>query len=116
MSYCPKCGKRVSDQDRFCLNCGERLDIQFITSPLSKPTGLWYVIAFFLNIFGGIVGYFAVKDNDQNMANRLLLVGFVSLVLLLFLIVVGIPLLFMITSQQQNPTGVHLAKAILHTL
>jgi hypothetical protein len=58
---------------------------------------------------GGIIGYFAVKDNDQNMANRLLIVGFVSLVLLLFFVFIGIPLLFMIASQQQNPTGVHLA-------
>jgi hypothetical protein len=67
------------------------------------------VIAFFLNIFGGIIGYFAVKDNDQNMANRLLIVGFVSLVLLLIFVFIGIPLLFMIASQQQSPTGVYLA-------
>ena len=104
MSYCPKCGKQVSDQDRFCLNCGARLDVQFITSPVSKPTGLWYVIAFFLNILGGIIGYFAVKDNDQNMANRLLIVGFVSLVLLFIFVFVGIPLLFLIASQQQGTT------------
>jgi len=67
------------------------------------------VIAFFLNIFGGIIGYFAVKDNDQNMANRLLIVGFISLVLLLIFVFIGIPLLFMLASQQQSPTGVYLA-------
>jgi len=109
MSYCPKCGERVSDQDRYCLNCGTRLDVQFKTSPISKPTDLWYVTAFFLNIFGGIIGYFAVKDNDQNMANRLLIVGFISLVLLLIFVFIGIPLLFMLASQQQSPTGVYLA-------
>lgn len=102
MSYCPKCGKQVSDQDRFCLNCGAQLDVQVITSPISKPTSLWYVIAFVLNILGGIIGYFAVKDNDQNMANRLLIVGFVSLVLLFIFVFVGIPLLFLVASQQQN--------------
>jgi len=104
MSYCPKCGKQVSDQDRFCLNCGARLDVQIITSPISKPTSLWYVIAFTLNILGGIIGYFAVKDNDQNMANHLLIVGFISLVLLFIFVFVGIPLLFLIASQQQNTT------------
>ncbi len=67
------------------------------------------MIAFFLNIFGGIIGYFAVKDNDQNMANRLLVVGFVSLVLLIIFVFIGIPLLFIIASQQQSPTGVYLA-------
>jgi hypothetical protein len=94
----------VSEQDRFCLSCGARLDVQIITSPVSKPTSLWYVIAFVLNILGGIIGYFAVKDNDQNMANRLLIVGFVSLVLLFIFLFVGIPLLFLIASQQQYTT------------
>jgi hypothetical protein len=45
----------------------------------------WYVIAFVFNIFGGILGYFAVKDDDQKMANRLLIVGFISLFLLFIL-------------------------------
>ena len=45
----------------------------------------WYVIAFAFNIFGGVLGYFAVKDNDQNTANQLLFVGFISLFLLFIL-------------------------------
>ena len=45
----------------------------------------WYVIAFAFNIFGGVLGYFAVKDNDQNTANHLLIVGFISLFLLFIL-------------------------------
>ena len=93
MPYCPKCGKQTSDQDKFCLNCGAQLDVQTITSPVSKPTSLWYVIAFALNILGGVIGYFAVKDKDQQMANRLLIVGFISFLLLIF-VFVGIPLLF----------------------
>ena len=45
----------------------------------------WYVIAFVFNIFGGILGYFAVKEDHQNMANHLLIVGFISLFLLFIL-------------------------------
>ncbi len=45
----------------------------------------WYMIAFAFNIFGGVLGYFAVKDNDQNTANHLLIVGFISLFLLFIL-------------------------------
>jgi hypothetical protein len=45
----------------------------------------WYVIAFVFNIFGGVLGYFAVKDDDRKMANRLLIVGFISLFLLFLL-------------------------------
>jgi hypothetical protein len=28
MPYCPKCGKLVNTRDRFCKNCGERLNSQ----------------------------------------------------------------------------------------
>lgn len=86
MPYCPKCGKQVSDQDKFCLNCGAQLDVHIINHIMyatkSKPTRFWYVIAIVFTIFGGIIGYFAVKDDDQNMANNLLIVGFISLFLL----------------------------------
>ena len=98
MSYCRKCGKQVSDQDKFCLNCGAQLNVHLFNNILftheSKPTRFWYVIAFFFNIFGGIIGYFAVKDDDQQMANNLLIVGFFSILFLFFIIIFGIPLLF----------------------
>ena len=62
------------------------------TWKLIKPISLvnlelasWYVIAFIFNLFGGILGYFAVKDNDQNTANRLLIVSIISLCLLFIL-------------------------------
>ncbi len=45
----------------------------------------WFVIAFVFNILGGLLGYFTVKDDDQTMANRLLMVGFCSLFLLFIL-------------------------------
>jgi len=45
----------------------------------------WFVIAFVFNILGGLLGYFTVKDENQNMANHLLMVGFLSLFLLFVL-------------------------------
>jgi hypothetical protein len=61
---------------------------KFISPPalvnLVEPAS-WYVIAFVFNIFGGILGYFAVKDEDHNTANHLLIVGFISLIILFIL-------------------------------
>ena len=50
-----------------------------------KELASWYVIAFVFNIFGSILGYFADKDDHQNMANHLLIVGFISLFLIFIL-------------------------------
>lgn len=46
-----------------------------------KPTGAWYLIAFFLGIIGGIIGYIAVKDDDKPLANRLLILGLATTLL-----------------------------------
>jgi hypothetical protein len=45
----------------------------------------WFVVAFVFNILGGLLGYFAVKEANQTRANRLLMVGFCSFVLLFIL-------------------------------
>lgn len=49
-----------------------------------KPTKLWYLIPIFFGIVGGIIGYFAVKDNDQKLANNLLIIGIVMTLIGLF--------------------------------
>ena len=42
---------------------------------VSKPTALWYLVPFFFGIIGGIVAYVGTKDDDEGMANNLLLFG-----------------------------------------
>ena len=53
----------------------------------SRPTRAWYLIAVILPVIGGIVGYFAVKNDDQDMANNLLIAS----ILVAFLVFVLIP-------------------------
>jgi len=48
-----------------------------------KPSKLWYLLPIFLNIVGGIIGYFAIKDRDKKMAKYVLIVGFIPTIILL---------------------------------
>jgi len=42
----------------------------------SKPSLIWYLLPLFFGLLGGIIGYIAVKDEDQNMADNILLISF----------------------------------------
>jgi hypothetical protein len=48
---------------------------EIIEDVIEGPSFLWYLVPFFFGILGGIVGYVAVKDKDENMAFGLLLFG-----------------------------------------
>jgi len=45
------------------------------TDNIEKPTALWYLVPFFFGIIGGLIGYVATKDEDENMAFGLLVFG-----------------------------------------
>lgn len=42
---------------------------------VTAPSILWYLVPFFLSIIGGLIGYVAVKDQDEDMAKGLLVFG-----------------------------------------
>lgn len=46
--------------------------------PRQMPSNGWYLVPLFFGLIGGILGYIAVKDDDNDMANTLLLLGFIS--------------------------------------
>ncbi len=50
-----------------------------------KPTGLWYLVAFFFGVIGGLIAYVATKDTDQDMATACLVIGILTTMLLGFL-------------------------------
>ena len=54
---------------------GARESKEGIEEAIEGPSLLWYLVPFFFGILGGIVGYVAVKDKDENMALGLLLFG-----------------------------------------
>lgn len=48
-----------------------------IEEALESPSLMWYLVPFFFGILGGIVGYVAVKDRDEDMAFGLLWFGII---------------------------------------
>ena len=63
---------------------------------MPKPTRAWYLVPFFFNILGGIIGYVAVRNEDRQMANRLLIFGIVMFVVALVLTFV-LPLMMLLS-------------------
>jgi len=54
-----------------------------------KPSRLWYLVPILFGIIGGLIGYVVVKDEDRNMAKKLLIVG-----LIMTFLFVAIPFIF----------------------
>jgi len=48
-----------------------------------KPTRLLYLVPIFMGLFGGILMYIAVKDQNQEMANDGMFLGVISTITVL---------------------------------
>lgn len=53
---------------------------------IERPTPLWYLLPLLFGILGGIIGYVAVKNEDEEMAINLLIFGIVMFLILLIII------------------------------
>jgi hypothetical protein len=40
-----------------------------------KPSRLWYLFPFFFALLGGVIAYFAIRNDDQEMAEGMLIFG-----------------------------------------
>lgn len=75
-----------------------------------KPTRLWYLVPLLLGIIGGIIGYFAVKDEDRKMARELLLVGiltsFVPIIILFLVFFSGLFFIPKVVQEEFKPGAI----------
>lgn len=60
----------------------------------SKPSSAWYLAPILLGIIGGIIGYLAVRDEDKEMAQNMLLVGFAMSIIETVIIMILLQMMF----------------------
>jgi len=81
---CPECGAIFFKDMDECPNCGLKVELQTHAPSNTKPTSLWYLVAIFFGILGGLIGYVAVKDEDKGMAEALLALGVIMTIVAVF--------------------------------
>ncbi len=55
------------------------------TAPIKHPSGIWYLVPFFFGLLGAIVAYVAVRNDDKEMGDSLLIFGTIWNVILFLL-------------------------------
>ncbi|MFC2024021.1 zinc-ribbon domain-containing protein [Chloroflexota bacterium] len=79
MSFCPKCGNEVTNQDQFCSKCGMKLvlkETKEAEPPRKKYTDKWwtvlrYLIMVAVAIIGGLPLFLTRVYNPESEFNRI---------------------------------------------
>src|SRR2546422_5194096 len=51
-------------------------DVPFSTKRWNRPSSAWFLAPVFFGIIGGLIAYVGVRDRDESMAKRCLIIGF----------------------------------------
>jgi len=86
--FCRKCGEQVFERESKCPKC-ENLLIP--DNVIQQHSGAWFLLPFFFGIIGGIIAYFAVKEDNKREANQYLIVGIImSIIGFIFFAIMGV--------------------------
>ena len=86
MSVCSSCGNQISADVRFCPKCGKELlaesDSRHIPDKARQERSrVWYLMPIFFAIVGGIIAYFALKNDNKKLAKNCLWLGIIFTIL-----------------------------------
>jgi uncharacterized membrane protein YvbJ len=94
MVFCRNCGAEVTENDKFCLECGVKqeevkiVENEVEKAPDKKPVGLlWFIVGILLPIVGVLAGLiFMVQGRKNGMALLVVSIvvwGFFALVIII---------------------------------
>ena len=93
--FCSRCGTALIESSSFCSKCGASVtqgDTEFKGRfPKEDPTEWWYIVPILFGIIGGLIMYFAVKDDNKKMANEGLVIGIITMIIgiIIWIFIVG---------------------------
>src|SRR6476661_8276303 len=79
-TYCSNCGTLLSESVNFCSKCGAPKKFESKQS-VREHTWAWILAPLFFGFIGGIIAYFAVKEDSRREANQYLIIGIIMSVI-----------------------------------
>jgi len=73
-----------------------RMEREINIGKVSKPSSAWYLVPLFLGLIGGLIGYLVVKDQDKDMAEAILWLGFGLTIISIIALALIIPEFFIL--------------------
>ena len=77
MLYCTSCGNEILDDALFCSKCGK--PVSNTAGVTRKRSKRWYLLPIFFHIIGGIISYYALRNDDKKLAQNCLKLGVILL-------------------------------------
>ena len=78
MTFCSRCGNQEESEKSFCSKCGVRLSGESGTGKLQRSrSNWWYLLAILIAPIGGIIAFFAIRNDDPSKAKNCLILGFI---------------------------------------
>jgi hypothetical protein len=72
---CSKCDTHVEGYGNVCSKCG--IKVTYENQKREKSAGGWYVLSILLGIFGGLIGYVSLKNENPEGAKNCLIIGII---------------------------------------
>jgi len=79
MVYCTLCGTESLSDAAFCSKCGKPIHQVSSTEIIQKRSKRWYLLPIFFHIIGGIISYYALRNDDKKLAQNCLKLGVILL-------------------------------------
>jgi len=104
LTFCSKCGSELSSPDAdVCTHCGRLVNEQLRSIPgkssmvPESDSKWWYLVPIIFGIIGGLILYFAMRENSPKMAKNCLKIGIIVFIVTILVFIVTILVAIILT-------------------